>query len=499
MSALQVREVGRIREIKKSIARVTGLRRVMNGQLLEVSEVTRGLVVGFQGQEVLAFLLGRIEDVRVGDPVYSELKPFTLPAGEAFLGRIVNALGEPIDGKEKIVDEAAVMSPVFRPAPGILEREPLSEALETGTLVIDAVIPIGKGQRQLIIGDRMTGKTTLALDAILHQKDKGTVCIYCCVGKSFSAFQKAVEVIKRHGALSYTIVVEAHAAASTGEQYLCPYTACMLGEYFMDRGRNVLVVFDDLTKHAWAYRQLSLLLERPLGREAYPGDIFYIHSQLMERAGRYSSEFGRGSMTFLPIVETLQGDVTGYVPSNLVSMTDGQIYLDADLFNSGVKPAVDLGLSVSRIGNKVQTPAMRELSGTLRLEYVRYREIMRMARFQSSLLGDAPDRVKQGEVLRELFRQGQHRPYSLFKQVVLLYAFKRGVLKVMSMEEGTRFQETIVPFIQERDPSLPMEVESSGVLTAEAAKRMDRLFVLFFKKDGDKGRGAAPETSERRL
>lgn len=480
METLQIREVGKIREVKKSIVRIAGLSRVMNGQILEIAQDAKGIVMGFQGQETLAFLLGCAEGVRVGDPVYSEMKPFTIPVGEAFLGRVVNALAEPVDTKGDI--QEAKQYPIFRQAPGVLEREPLKEAFETGTLAIDTMIPIGKGQRELIIGDRMTGKTTLAIDAILHQKEKNVVCIYCCIGLSYPALQKVVEILKLNGALPYTIIVEAYAAASSGEQYLSPYTACTLGEYFMDRGRDVLVVFDDLTKHAWTYRQLSLLLERPLGREAYPGDIFYIHSQLMERAGKYNAEFGQGSMTFLPIVDTLQGDVTGFIPSNLISMTDGQIYLDANLFNSGMKPAIDLGLSVSRIGNKVQSPAMRELSRMLRLEYVRYRNLLKMTRFQSNLSKEADKQLKQGEMMTQLFTQENNNPYPLAKQVILLYALRRKILGELPREDLENFKHNILNFARRYCPDVVGNLAVIKTLDGDIKKKLDELFIAFFEK-----------------
>ena len=479
MNTLKIREVGKIREIKKSIARIVGFSRILNGQFLEISENTTGIVVGFSKGEVLAFLLGRLEDAKVGGSVYSEMKPFTIPVGKNFLGRIVDALAKPVDGKSEIVVDENY--PVFRSAPGVLERVPIIKSLETGTLVIDATVPIGKGQRELIVGDRMTGKTTLCVDAILNQKDKNVICIYCCIGRSYADLQKTVEILKLQGALEYTIIVQAHAASTSGEQYLVPYTACTLGEYFMDRGRDVLVVFDDLTKHAWAYRQLSLLLERSLGREAYPGDIFYVHSQLMERAGKYSAEFGSGSMTFLPIVDTLQGDVTGLIPSNLISMTDGQIYLDVNLFNSGIKPAVDLGLSVSRIGNKAQCEAMRELSSMLRLDYVRYKELLKLTRFKSSPSESITKRIKEGEVIAQLFSQKNNNPYSLIKQIVLLYALKRRVLEVLTKEEIEHFKDDILVFLEKSFPSIIQSLKHKTILFSEIKKELDKGFIEFFK------------------
>ena len=504
MQTIQIQEVGRIKEIKKSIAKITGLSRCMIGQLVHFNDNAKGIVVGFASGEVVTFLLGRIEEVRVGDPAYSNMEPFTVPAGEAFLGRLVNALAEPMDGKgsvqtsdirrqtsdpkHSLKSEVCSLTtnryPVFRKAPGVLERIPLSRTFETGILTIDATIPIGKGQRELIIGDRLTGKTSICTGAILNQKDKNVICVYCCVGRTYSSLLKVVELLKGKGALDYTIVVAAHAASPGGEQYLVPYTACALGEYFMDNGRDVFVVFDDLTKHAWAYRQLSLLLERPPGRDAYPGDIFYLHSQLMERAGQYSSEFGGGSMTFFPIVDTLQGDVTGYIPSNLVSMTDGQIYMNTFLFNSGFKPAIDLGLSVSRVGNKVQCSAIKELSGMLRLEYVRYDELLKITRFKASVSEAVSQRLREGEALTQFFIQMNDESYPLELEIVLLYALRRKVLTVLSKGEIDYFKKNVYGFMQERFPNVIRELGDKKELTPELRRGLDDALLAFFRDKG---------------
>jgi len=508
METLQIREVGKIKEIKKSIAKIVGLKQCMIGQMLEITPNAKGIVMGFTEGVVIVFLLGKLEEVKVGLVVYSSMHPFTVPVGEGFLGRIVDALAQPVDGKGAIASSPKRVAeyvkeadspkakqlpqkqyPIFRPAPGVMKRIPIDEALETGNLLIDAAIPIGKGQRELIVGDRMTGKTTIGVDAILNQKDKNVICVYCCIGRSYASLQKVVETLKLHGALEYTILVVAHAASSSGEQYLCPYTAATLGEYFMDRGRDVFVVFDDMTKHAWAYRQLSLLLERPPGRNAYPGDIFYIHSQLMERAGKYSPEFQGGSMTFFPIADTIQGDMTGYIPSNLVSMTDGQIYLNTLLFNSGVRPAIDIGLSVSRIGNKVQCPAMKELSGTLRLEYLRYNELLKITRFKANVSDDVKQRLRQGEIIAQLFSQENSRPYPLAAQIVLLYALNRNVLSALTVEEVDHFKEDIFEFVRNHSPGLAEDIASQKDLTPDIKKRLDECFIAFFKsKDRIEGK-----------
>jgi len=467
METLQIREVGEIREIKKSVAKVTGLSSCMNGQLLDITANAKGMVMGFAEDEALILLLGKTEEAKVGDRVYSSMESFKIPVGAGFLGRVVNALAEPLDGKPQTANRQPDTEyyPLFRDAPSVLERVPITEVFETGNLIIDATIPIGKGQRELIIGDRMIGKSTIAIDAIINQKDKGVICIYCCIGRAYASLAKIVETFKANGALRFTIVVSATASSPVGEQYLAPYTACALGEYFMDNGKDVFVVFDDLSKHAWAYRQISLLLERSPGRDAYPGDVFYLHSQLMERAGKLNPERGDGSMTFFPIVDTLQGDITGFIPSNLVSMTDGQIYLNAALFSSGFKPAIDLGLSVSRIGNKVQCPAMKELSAMLRLEYIQYNDLVRVTRFKAGISEEVGRTLKHGEVVTHLFRQDKNRPYSMEEELILLYALRQNILEVLSKEAIERFKKNILNFAQENFAQALSELQDKKALT----------------------------------
>ena len=479
---LQIREVGQIKEIKKSVAKVTGLSSCMNGQLLNITPSTKGMVMGFVNGEALILLLGKTEEAKVGDNVYSSMEPFKIPVGTAFLGRMVNALAQPLDGKAAPSAENGDFYPLFRDAPGVLERVPITEVFETGILVIDANIPIGKGQRELIIGDRMLGKSSLGIDAILNQKGKDVLCIYCCIGRSYSSVERFVETLKAGGALDYTIVVLATASSPVGEQYLAPYTACTLGEYFMDHGKDVFVVFDDLTKHAWAYRQISLLLERSPGRDSYPGDVFYLHSQLMERAGKLDPERNNGSMTFFPIADILQGDITGYIPSNLVSMTDGQIYLNAALFSSGFKPAVDLGLSVSRIGNKVQCPAMKELSGTLRLEYIQYNDILKVTRFKADVSDEVSLRLKHGAIATQLFIQEKNKPRSLEEQIILLYALRRNVLEVLPPEDVEYFKKNIIEFARNEFPQLINDLSLEKKLTPQVRKQLDECLVEFFKR-----------------
>ncbi len=420
-AGFEVKEVGQVQSVRKFIVIAKGLPSCMNGQIVEFANGVRGLVMGFTEEKVQILVLGDASSIRAGNDVYNKAESLRLPVSDGFIGRCVNALCQPQDGQGPI--EVDQYLPVFKVAPGVMDRMPVKDTLESGTLIIDAIIPLAKGQRQLLIGDRLTGKTTVAMDAILNQKGKGVICIYCCIGKPYSSLLKILDILKDKEALEYTVVVSAVAAVSTGEQYLAPYSACMLGEYFMNKGKDVLLVHDDLTKHAWIYRQISLLLERAPGREAYPGDTFYIHSQLMERAGFMRQELGGGSMTFLPIVEILQGDLTGYIPTNLVSMTDGQLYFSTALFNKGFKPAIDFGLSVSRIGNKAQWPSMKSLSKSLRLDYLQYKELLQMTQLRTTGLSkEAELRLKRGEAINQLIVQDKNKPVALEEQIIYLFA-----------------------------------------------------------------------------
>ena len=470
-ATFEVREVGSVKSVREMIVRAVGLPSCMNGQMVEFANGARGMVMGFTEHEVQILLFGGKGRIRAGDEVYNRGEEFRLPVGEPFIGRIVNSLCEPVDGKEPV--RGAEAYSVFGSAPGVMERLPVEQTLETGTRILDAVIPIARGQRQLIIGDRMTGKTTLGVDAILNQEGKNVVCIYCCTGKTYSSLVKVIRLFQARGAMAYTIVVGAPASTPAGEQYLSPYTTATLGEYFMRHGRDVLVVFDDLTKHAWVYRQLSLLLERAPGREAYPGDIFYIHSQLLERGGYLSKEAGEGSMTFLPICDILQGDVTGYVPSNLVSITDGQIYLSTELFNKGIRPAIDFGLSVSRIGSKAQWPAMKELSGRLRLEYVQYQELLQMTQLRTNLSSEAAARLKRGETITALLVQDKNQPAAMEDQVLQLYALRSGMLDEFSLEQIRRFKREFGPAIRKWFPELVADIRKQRRITGELKRLMD--------------------------
>ncbi|MBI2871025.1 MAG: F0F1 ATP synthase subunit alpha [Candidatus Omnitrophica bacterium] len=476
-----IMEVGSVRSVREFIVEATGLPSCINGQMVSFKHGLKGMVMGFSGDEVQILVFGSKADIHAGDEVYSRGEPLRLPAGEAFQGRMVNALSEPQDGLGPI--QGDTLSPVFKEARGVMERRPVDQTLETGCKIIDEMIPIAKGQRQLIIGDRLTGKTTIGIDTILNQKGKGVICIYCCIGKTYSSLLKVLTLLREQEAVSYTIVVSAIASTSPGEQFLSPYTASMLGEYFMERGKDVFVVFDDLTKHAWIYRQISLLLERPPGREAYPGDIFYIHSQMMERAGYLKTEIGGGgSMTFFPIVEILQGDVTGYVSSNLISMTDGQIYLSTALFNKGFKPAIDLGLSVSRIGSKAQWPALREMSSRLRLEFLQYQEVLRMTQLRATGLSkEAEERLRRGQVISHLILQDKNEPVSMEEQIMHLYALSRGVLDNLSESDIHAFKRNFYKSASESAPAVAVRLREGKVLSDDMKKDLDQALAGYFQ------------------
>jgi len=472
IAPIEVHELGRVEEVRQGIIKISGLPNCIYGQMIEIGpDRLTGMVTEFNQRAVLGIVFGDEHRVKVGDSVYGKGKPLLVPVGGNFIGRIVGALGQPLDVKEEIV--YGDMYPAFRPAAGVIEREPISEPLQTGIKIVDLVIPIGKGQRELIVGDRQTGKTSIAVDTIINQKNRNVICIYCWIGGAHSAFKKIIQSLQQNGAMEYTLAVCASAGSSTAEQYLAPYTAAALGEYFMYQGQDVLVVFDDLTKHAWVYRQMSLLMERPPGREAYPGDIFFLHSQLVERAGRLKPEFGGGTMTFLPIAETLQGDITGYVPSNLVSMTDGQIYLNSGLFQEGFKPAIDLELSVSRIGSKVQCPAIRAVSKGLRYKYVQYRSLLRLTRLRTKLSSEATQQLDEGKALYELLGQENFAPLSLAEEIILFYALERKILTAFGIEKVRMFKRNIYKYMIQHEPALVGEIERVGDFTDDIRKRLD--------------------------
>jgi len=476
----EVREVGTVKSVQKFIAIAEGLPSCISGQMVEFANGVRGLVVGFTQEEVQILVLGSASGLRSGSQVYNKGEFLHLPVGEGFLGRVINSLCEPQDGGGDIKQET--LFPAIRIAPGVMDRIPVDKTLETGTLSIDATLPIAKGQRQLLIGDRLTGKTTVAIDAVINQKGKNVKCIYCCVGKTYSNLLKILDILREKKALEYTIVVSGVASTTPGEQYLAPYTAAMLGEFFMYNGSDVLVVFDDLTRHAWIYRQICLLLGRAPGREAYPGDIFYIHSQLMERAGYLKPELGGGSMTFFPVVEVQQGDVTGYISTNLISMTDGQLYFSAPLFNKGFRPAIDLGLSVSRIGSKAQWPAMRAFTRTLRLDYLQYKELLQMTQLRATGLSkEAEALLKRGEAINQLLIQDRNKPLSMEEEIMLLYALSLGILDDLSTTEIKRFKEEYFERVRGWDPDLISQLREGKELKDETIEKMRKCLQRYFE------------------
>jgi len=481
-TVFEIREVGFVESVRKFIVIAKGMPSCINGQIVEFANGILGLVMGFTEEKVQILVLGDPIGIRAGDEVYNKGKSLILPVGEAFVGRVVDALCRPLDGLGPVAAQAQL--PAFIVAPGVMDRQPVNQTLESGTLIIDAIIPLAKGQRQLLIGDRITGKTSVALDAMINQKGKDVICIYCCIGKPYSSLVKVLDVLREKEALDYVIIVSGVASVSTGEQYLAPYTACTLGEYFMSQGKDVLLVADDLTKHAWVYRQISLLLERAPGREAYPGDIFYLHSQMMERAGLLKKELGGGSMTLLPIVEILQGDLTGYIPTNLISMTDGQLYFSTGLFNKGVKPAIDFGLSVSRIGNKAQWPAVKGLSKSLRLDYLQYKELLQMTQLRTSGLSkEAEERLRRGEAINQLITQDKNRPVSIEEQIIYLYSLNQGWLDNLSTGQIRQFRLNILTYTQQMKPEFCLKIRQSKDLSDDLKGILEEVLAAYLREE----------------
>ena len=479
IDALDIREAGRIEELKQGILKISGLPNCSYGEVIEFENGLKGMIIEFNPKYAFGVVFGDERKIKVGDIVSSRGSLLNVPVGDAFIGRVVNSLAQPMDGKGKIAE--AENYPVFREAAGVMEREPIDQTLHTGIKLIDMLIPLGKGQRELIVGDRQIGKTSIGLDTIINQKGKNVICIYCWIGGSSAAFNKIVQALRQHGAMDYFLGVCAPAGSSTSEQYICPYTAAALGEYFMYHGRDVLVIFDDLTKHSWVYRQMSLLLERAPGREAYPGDIFFLHSQLMERAGRLKKEFGGGSMTFFPLAETLQGDITGYICSNIVSMTDGQIYLNTGLFQEGFKPAIDLELSVSRIGSKVQCPAIRTLSAGLRYEYVRFRSLLRLTRLRTKLSPEAAEQLQRGKTLYELLVQENNSPVSQAEEIAVFYAFQQKILEAIGIEQVRYFKNNFFVYLAGHNAELVAQLNTKGELSEDVTVQLDKAIKEFFR------------------
>ncbi|WP_112182193.1 MULTISPECIES: F0F1 ATP synthase subunit alpha [Paraliobacillus] len=462
---IEVTDVGTVIEIGDGIARVHGLDNVMSGELVEFSNGVMGLAQNLEESNVGIVILGPYTEIREGDEVRRTGRIMEVPVGRELLGRVVNPLGQPIDGKGPI--ETSKTRPIEAPAPGVMDRKSVHEPLQTGIKAIDALVPIGRGQRELIIGDRQTGKTTVAIDTIINQKDQDMICIYVAIGQKDSTVRSTTEVFRRHGALDYTIVVSAGASEPAPLQYLAPYAGVSMGEEFMYDGKHVLVVYDDLSKQANAYRELSLLLKRPPGREAFPGDVFYLHSRLLERAAKLSDAKGSGSLTALPFVETQAGDISAYIPTNVISITDGQIFLQSDLFFSGVRPAINPGLSVSRVGGSAQIKAMKKVAGTLRLDLASYRELESFAQFGSDLDKATQAKLNRGARTVEVLKQGLHKPLVVEKQVVIIYALVRGYLDDIEIDDITRFQSEYFDYFDANHADILTTIRETGNL-AEA-------------------------------
>ncbi|MDR1908291.1 MAG: F0F1 ATP synthase subunit alpha [Spirochaetaceae bacterium] len=463
---------GFVASVGDSVATVYGLDRVVYGELVGFSSGAEGIVLNLEEDGVGVVLLSGGDLVRDGEEVRGTGRVVSVPSGSGLLGRVVNPLGAPIDGKGPF--EAEEWLPVESPAAPVIQRGPVNVPLETGTLSVDAMIPIGRGQRELIIGDRQTGKTALAIDAIVNQKGKGVYCVYCGIGQKISSVSAIVRNLEKAGALDYTFVVLASASDSPAFQYLAPYAACAMAEHFMHQGKDLLIVYDDLSKHAVAYRTISLLLRRPPGREAFPGDVFYLHSRLLERAAKLSADLGGGSITAMPIVETQAGDISSYIPTNVISITDGQVFLDSELFNAGFRPAIDVGLSVSRVGGNAQFKAVRKIAGRLRLDLAQYREMAAFAQFGSDLDRATQEKLAQGERLMEVLKQGQYSPLGLAEQVAILFTAVNGHLRDIKTAEVNRFIRAFLDYLKQRCQRLLAGITESGALSAEDEQELAR-------------------------
>ncbi|MBE7543499.1 MAG: F0F1 ATP synthase subunit alpha [Bryobacteraceae bacterium] len=449
---LQVAETGYVVTVGDGIARLHGLDKVMAGELIEFPHNVSGIALNLDEDEVGAVMLGEYTEIKEGDEVRRTGRIMSVPVGEAMVGRVVDALGRPIDGKGPI--DTNEFSPIERIAPGVIDRKPVKEPLQTGIKAIDAMIPIGRGQRELIIGDRQTGKTAIALDTIINQKGQGVICVYVAIGQKRSTVAQVVKTLETFGAMEYTIVIAATASDPAPMQYIAPYSGCAMGEYFRDKGGHALCIYDDLSKHAASYREISLLLRRPPGREAFPGDVFYLHSRLLERAAKMSDDKGAGSLTALPFIETQAGDVSAYIPTNVISITDGQIYLQADMFNSNVRPAVDVGLSVSRVGGNAQIKAMKQVAGSLRLDLAQYRALAAFAQFGSDLDKASQAQLNRGRRLTEILKQPQYKPLPVEKQVLILYAGTNSFLDDIPVERCLQFEAELYRHVENGHPEI---------------------------------------------
>ena len=471
--AVAVEEVGTVISVGDGIARVYGLEKAMSGEMLSFPHDVYGIALNLEEDQVGVVLLGEYTLVQEGDTVKRTSTIMSAPVGEAMVGRVVNPLGVPLDGKGPIATNQRI--PIERIAPGVVDRQPVREPLQTGIKAIDSMIPIGRGQRELIIGDRQTGKTAIILDTIMNQKGGDMICIYCAIGQKRSTIAQIVKILTDAGAMDYTIVVAASATEPASLQYIAPYAACAMGEYFRDTKRHAVCFYDDLSKHAQAYREISLLLRRPPGREAFPGDVFYLHSRLLERAAKLNDKLGAGSLTALPVIETQAGDVSAYIPTNVISITDGQIYLEADLFNSGIRPAINVGLSVSRVGGNAQIKAVRQVAGSLRLDLAQFRELAAFAQFGSDQLDKATQaQLARGQRLTEILKQGQFSPLAVEEQVLVIFTGTSGLIDDVAVADVQRFEKGLIEFVRTRYSSLLVQISQKKQITDEARPELKR-------------------------
>ncbi len=467
---MEVSNVGTVIQVADGIARIHGLETAMQGELLEFPGEVYGMVMNLEEDNVGAVLLGNQRNINEGDIVKTTGRVVEVPVGDALIGRVVNALGQPIDGKGPINTDK--YRQIERVASGVITRKSVDTPLQTGIKAIDSMVPIGRGQRELIIGDRQTGKTAIAIDTIINQKGQGVKCIYVAIGQKASTVANIVKTLEEFGAMSYTTVVASTASELAPLQYIAPYAGCAIGEEWMEKGEDVLVIYDDLSKHATAYRTLSLLLRRPPGREAYPGDVFYLHSRLLERAARMSEEYGGGSLTALPIIETQAGDVSAYIPTNVISITDGQIYLETEMFNAGFRPAVNAGLSVSRVGGAAQIKAMKKIAAPIRVELAQYRELAAFAQFGSELDADTKEKLAQGERIKEILKQPQYKPMPVEYQVIIIYAATKKLLLDVAVSDITRFEDELFEFIKTKYPEVPESIKNDREITEENEQKL---------------------------
>ena len=473
-------ETGYVIEVGDAIARVYGLDDCMSNELLEFENGEMGMALNLEEEFVSVVILGDDTGIKEGSVVKRTGKVVSVPVGESLIGRVVDALGNPIDGKGPIYAEET--RPIESNAPGIITRKSVNTPLQTGIKAIDSMIPIGRGQRELIIGDRQTGKTAIAVDTIINQKGKDVICIYVAIGQKRSTVAQLVELLTKTGAMEYTIVVSATASETAPLQYIAPYSGCTMGEYFMGKGKSALIVYDDLSKHAVAYRTLSLLLKRPPGREAYPGDVFYLHSRLLERAANLAPEYGGGSLTALPIIETQAGDVSAYIPTNVISITDGQIFLETELFHNGIMPAVNPGISVSRVGGNAQIKAMKKVAGKLKLEYSQYRELQSFSQFGSDLDADTKARLRKGERIVEVLKQGRSAPVTVENQVIIIYAVINNYLDEVELKDVNAYEKELFAYMNEAHPEIVKEIASTGALSDEGMAKLDEAVKTFTDK-----------------